>query len=210
MFITNLFKDPRSFFLMVLFVVFSVTLHEFMHAWVALKMGDPTAADHGHLTLNPFRQMGLFSLVMLCFIGIAWGQVPVNPLNLNSRKKRILVALAGVSANLFLSITFTFLALLVLIFANHQKYAADMLLYGATINMVLLILNLMPFPGFDGFNIAAEFIRIRSQKSAEKANIIFFAAMMILFVFGINHIIDGASFLVSMIFYALAGIMGVL
>ena len=104
MFISTLFSDPRAFATITLIVIFSICLHEYMHAWVALKMGDPTAALHGHLTMNPFKQMGLMSLIMLALIGIAWGQVPVNPDNLPTRKKRIAVALAGVCANIFLAI----------------------------------------------------------------------------------------------------------
>jgi Zn-dependent protease len=154
--------------------------------------------------------MGLISLIMLCFIGIAWGQIPVNPHNLPSRKKRIAVALSGVFANLCLAVIFTFLSLLVIIFARHQEYASNMLLYGATINMVLLILNLMPIPGFDGFNIVGEFIKIRSQQAAERANAIFFIGMLLLFFFGINYIITWASYLTGLIFHILAVLMGVL
>lgn len=79
LFITQLFEDPQRFFIWLLVVIFSICCHEFMHAWAALKQGDPTAADEGHLTLNPMKQMGPFSLVMLAVCGIAWGRVPVRP-----------------------------------------------------------------------------------------------------------------------------------
>lgn len=210
MFITLLFEDPRTFFLMVLFVVLSVTLHEYMHAFTALKMGDPTAADNGHLTMNPFKQMGLISLIMLCFIGIAWGQVPVNPMNLNSKKKRILVALSGVLANLGLAVIFTILALLVMVHTRHQEYAVSMLIYGATINVVLLIFNLMPVPGLDGFNVVREFIRINSRQAAERANTIFFVMMLLLLFFGIDYIIKLASRIVGALFYLFANLLGVI
>ena len=106
MFIKLLFQDPRTFSAILLIVVLSVCVHEFMHAYIALKNGDPTAADHGHLTLNPFKQMGLWSLITFCLIGIAWGQVPVNRANLRSRKARLAVDFAGVAANLILSAIF--------------------------------------------------------------------------------------------------------
>lgn len=210
MFITLLFEDPRTFFLMVLFVVLSVTIHEYMHAFTALKMGDPTAADNGHLTMNPFKQMGLISLIMLCFIGIAWGQVPVNPMNLNSKKKRILVALSGVLANLGLAVIFTLLALLVMVHTENQEYAVSMLIYGATINVVLLIFNLMPVPGLDGFNVVREFIRINSRQAAERANTVFFVMMLLLLFFGIDYIITLASRIVGAMFYLFANLLGVI
>ena len=206
MFIKMLFTDPRTFAASILIVVFSITLHEFLHAWVALKMGDPTAADRGHLTMNPFKQMGIISLVMLCFIGLAWGQVPINPYNLNTRKKRIAVALAGVAGNLLLVLAFSLLALTVMVKLPEQIFAVKMLIYGAVINMVLFIINIMPIPGFDGFNVLREYIHINSAKMAEKANVFFFVLAMLLFVF-IDKISEFATTLVFHLIQTLANTM---
>lgn len=178
-----LFEDWRAFCSIVLLVVFSICLHEYMHARVALALGDPTAADHGHLTLSPFKQMGLVSLFMLALIGIAWGQVPVNPENLPKRSSRIMVALAGVTANAFLIAAFTFAAFLTLKWAPEQQFAAQMFLYGAIFNVVLFLINLLPIPGFDGFLVAAEIIRFRSPKSLEMANAVFFIILLVVFYF---------------------------
>ena len=93
-FISNLFTNPFLFFTVVLTVGFSVCVHEYSHARVALALGDPTAAITGHLTLNPLKQMGLLSIVMLLVLGICWGAVPVNP-RLVTPRKRALIALAG-------------------------------------------------------------------------------------------------------------------
>ena len=187
MFLRVLFSDPRSFAAMALIVIFSICIHEFFHAWVALKMGDSTAADHGHLTMNPFKQMGWLSLLMLALIGIAWGQVPVNPDNLPTRGKRIAVALSGVCSNLLLSAGFLLLAALTIRIAPSQEFAAGMLLYGSMINIVLFFINILPVPGLDGFLVAREFIHLRTQEAAEKANIVCFILMMLLF-FGFDHI----------------------
>ena len=202
-----LFTDPRFFAASILIVVFSICLHEFLHAWTALKMGDPTAADHGHLTMNPFKQMGIISLLMLCFIGLAWGQVPVNPSNLNTRKKRIAVALAGVAGNLFLVIAFSILSLIVMTALPEETFAARMLIYGAVINMVLFIINIMPIPGFDGFNIVREYIRINSVKMVEKANVFFFVLAMLLFVF-IDRISEFSTGVVFRLIQTLAKTLG--
>ena len=87
MFISRLFSDPTMFFTIIIAVGLSVCIHEFCHAYTALKCGDPTAARMGHLTLNPLKQMGVISIIMLLLLGICWGSVPVNPGNLD-RKKR--------------------------------------------------------------------------------------------------------------------------
>lgn len=209
MLIKTLFTDPRFFASSVLVVVFSICLHEFLHAWAALKMGDPTAADRGHLTMNPFRQMGVVSLVMLLFIGVAWGAVPVDPRNLNSRKKRIIVAAAGVAGNLFLVFAFSLLAVIVMSRLPEHDFAIRMLIYGAVINMVLFFINIIPVPGFDGFNIVREFIHIRidSQRTAEIANTFFFILAMIFFVC-FDRISEFSIKLVSHILQMLISVMG--
>lgn len=110
LFITQLFEDPQRFFIWLLVVIFSICCHEFMHAWAALKQGDPTAADEGHLTLNPMKQMGPFSLVMLAVCGIAWGRVPVRPWQMRHRHSDALVSLAGPATNFGLFLIFGILS----------------------------------------------------------------------------------------------------
>ena len=72
MFIARLINAPEVYVPLVLIVIFSICAHELMHAWTALKQGDDTAARLGHLTLNPLKQMGVTSLIMLAFVGVAW------------------------------------------------------------------------------------------------------------------------------------------
>ena len=45
--------------------VFAVTLHEIAHGWVALKLGDTTAADRGRLSLNPLRHIDPLGTVLV-------------------------------------------------------------------------------------------------------------------------------------------------
>ncbi len=180
-----LFSTPRLFAAISLIVIFSICIHEYMHAFAALKNGDPTAADAGHLTLNPLRQMGWRSLIVFCLIGIAWGQVPVNPANLHTRRARICVALAGVGANLALAVIFTILTALVAKMTPHEDIALQTLFYGAAINLVLMVINLFPVPGFDGWNVLCEFWKPRW--GSEFLNGTFFVMVMLLFL-GIGYI----------------------
>ncbi len=151
LFITELFENPRLFAAIAVLVIFSICLHEFCHAWVALKQGDPTAADRGHLTLNPLRQMGLFSIITFLMIGIAWGAVPVDPARMRHKYSHLLVALAGPAANLGLFVVFTVLAALLFKAETSNGFAFAMLLNGAMLNVVLMIFNLLPIPGLDGW-----------------------------------------------------------
>ena len=156
MFIRLLWQDPHMFVTILFLVTFSICCHEFMHAFVALKFGDDTAARCGHLTLNPLKQMGLMSLIMLLLFGIAWGQVPVNRANLRSRVGRVATILAGPLTNLALWVVFIGLCLATGILTGN-KFAFSMLAYSAMINLVLFAFNLLPVPGLDGFNIMIEF-----------------------------------------------------
>ena len=72
-------SNPFFYFSWVFIVVFSICVHEYAHAATALQLGDDTAAQSGHLTLNPMVQMGGTSLAALLLVGVAWGAVPVNP-----------------------------------------------------------------------------------------------------------------------------------
>lgn len=169
LFITSLWQDPYLFFCAAFLVIFSICCHEFMHAWAALKEGDPTAADRGHLTLNPLKQMGWFSLVLFALLGFAWGQVPVNPSNFRNRFSRVKVALAGPLTNLFLSFVLVLICALLLWNDVENTRALEMIFYGSVLNLVLFILNMIPVPGFDGYNVAEHFfpgfLRLKSEVS---------------------------------------------
>ncbi len=187
LFINHLFTDPSYFFAMALLVMFSISFHEFCHAWVALREGDPTAADAGHLTLNPLKQMGLVSLFMFAIVGIAWGQVPVNPHNFRRRYSDVLVSFAGPAANLILVAVFAMLTAALVAFGNESEqleFSANMLWRGSVINVVLFIFNLLPVPGFDGWNVfSGLFPRFRQLNTSEFVKGAVFVVLMLAFFF---------------------------
>ncbi len=141
-----------GYFAWVLIIVFSICVHEYAHAAMALRMGDDTAARMGHLTLNPLRQMGARSLVMLAILGIAWGSVPVQPRQL-SRGSRALVSFSGPGSNALLCALCSFAASAVYFFTRTIEGAGSVLLLAASANGVLFILNMLPMPGLDGWTI---------------------------------------------------------
>ena len=109
-----LIKDPLSFVILSVLLLYSVIFHELAHGWVAYKMGDSTAKWLGRLTLNPVKHLDPIGTLMLLFIGFGWAKpVPVNLENIPADKRRkgiILVSAAGITAN----IIFAFVALLLL------------------------------------------------------------------------------------------------
>ena len=171
MFIRHLWENPSLFFIQIWVVVFSICCHEFMHAWVALKQGDSTAADAGHLTLNPFRQMKLLSLVMLVFIGLAWGMVPVNPNRMRHRWSNALVSFAGPSVNLALFVLSGLAIGINAAFIANPSVHLLFLICGG-INMVLFVINMIPVPGFDGWHVVSYFLpKIQSGTNELKTGI---------------------------------------
>ena len=187
LFIEQLWTNPPEFFGIALLVIFSISCHEFMHAYAALKLGDDTAARAGHLTLNPLRQMGPWSLVMFAFFGLAWGQVPVNRANLRGRGSRVLVALAGVSANLVLAVLFALLTAAVAKGGERFKFACWMFACGSSLNFTLLLLNLLPIPGLDGWAALDAFFPRLQRQDSELVKGAFFVLFM-LALLGIRYL----------------------
>ena len=95
MFIEYFTTNPGFAITWIGIVMFSICLHEYAHAATALKLGDDTAANEGHLTLNPMIQMGLMSIIFLFIIGIAWGSVPVDERRLRGKYGPAIVAVAS-------------------------------------------------------------------------------------------------------------------
>jgi len=184
LFIFYLWEDPRLFFSIAILVIFSVVCHEFMHAFAALKCGDPTAADAGHLTFNPLKQMGWFSLAMLAVLGIAWGQIPVNPARMRHRFYPALVAAAGPLTNMVLAIFFTVVTYICIKAGAGDDFSAAVLFYAAQLNLVLMIFNLLPVPGLDGFTIVSSmFPRIFRDGGTEVVRGAFFMLIALVFIF---------------------------
>ncbi|MDR1101895.1 MAG: site-2 protease family protein [Clostridiales bacterium] len=160
----------RICLLYLVILLFSATIHEISHAWVAFKLGDPTARNLGRITLDPrvhLTQMGLFAILLL---PIGWANpVPINPRNFrNYKRDTILVSLAGPLSNLLLA----FVSLLVY-FQVLQRLALPSQLLStlglfcvsmAEINVLLMVFNLIPFPPLDGSKILTCFLPYRTRE----------------------------------------------
>ena len=103
--LNTLQTDPQAGIILIIALVFSLSFHEFAHAYVAYRLGDNTAAYQGRLTLNPLVHLDPVGSLMLLFVGFGYAKpVPVNPFNLNNPKKDIIKgAAAGPISNLILS-----------------------------------------------------------------------------------------------------------
>lgn len=153
-----LIRDPLTFVLLTIPLLYSIIIHELAHGWVASLMGDPTARVHGRLTLNPLKHLDPIGTAMLFIFGFGWAKpVPVNlSLIRNTRMGLIWVSSAGIIANLL----FAFLAILLLRLLSPTSFESIELLlyYLAQINIILASFNLIPIPPLDGSKILMGFL----------------------------------------------------
>ena len=150
-------------------ILAAIVFHEVAHGWVAFRLGDPTAARMGRLTLNPISHIDLFGTVILPLLLVIahapflFGYakpVPVNFQNLrNPKRDMIWVALAGPATNIILAlVSYLLLKILVSLDLPRDGSLASivvipliyMLHASARINIVLAVFNTFPIPPLDG------------------------------------------------------------
>jgi Zn-dependent protease len=154
LFIMDILTDPFRVLSWILIVVFSICVHEYAHARTSLALGDDTAALLGHLSLNPLKQMGPISLVMLLAVGLAWGAVPVDVRRLRGRGAAATVAIAGPVANLAIGAVAALLCVLTTRLANAPMIE-EFFSLAAILNATLFIFNMLPVPMLDGWQVVA-------------------------------------------------------
>lgn len=151
-----------DFIFAIAILIMSVVVHEVSHGYAAYMMGDKTAEYEGRLTLNPIRHLDLLGSIVIPIISyiaggfiIGWAKpVPYNPYNLSNRRwGELLVAVAGIFANICLAIVF---GLIIRFGFAYDMLSSSFLHISATvvfINLVLALFNLMPIPPLDGSKI---------------------------------------------------------
>ncbi len=147
-------------------IILGLSLHEFAHAWVSDKLGDPTPRRQGRVTINPLAHIDWIGFICLLIVGFGWGKpVAIDPRYYKHRRRdEFLVAIAGVTMNLILA---CILAIPARYMMAHVTNATDLvydifliIYYAVTINIVLMIFNLIPCPPLDGWNIITQIFKL--------------------------------------------------
>ncbi|MGI5827982.1 MAG: site-2 protease family protein [Patescibacteria group bacterium] len=173
-----LFTNPVTFVIWAVSLLIAVTIHEFSHAFVADKLGDPTPRVLGRVTLNPLAHLDPLGTIALLIAHIGWGKpVPFDPYNLqNPKRDSLFIALAGPASNFILA---GILALFVRFLPGISFFIIPLLI----INIGLGVFNLMPVPPLDGSKILAGILPKMQALEWEQFSTRYSMILLLIFVF---------------------------
>ena len=166
--------DPAQLLTRLPVILLALTVHEFSHAYVAYRLGDPTAHRMGRCTLNPLAHLDPFGTLCIMFGPIGWAKpVPVNPMNFrHPGRDDMLVSIAGPASNIAQALLFALLLRFVVHTTAFNAVLADqtrsvlftLCLLGVFVNCGLAVFNMLPVFPLDGFHVTRYFLRSPEDK----------------------------------------------
>ena len=193
-------RDPVIIFLQIVVLLFAISVHESAHAWMANRLGDPTAKMLGRISLNPLVHIDLFGTILLPAMLILLGFPPfgyAKPTPVDNRNFKnlvrddILTAVAGPVSNLFTA----FVAVICLALVVHGSAGgispffrgtdvvgplAKMFELAILINVILAVFNLIPLPPLDGSHVIRHFLSYDTLKVYDRVG--YFGLVIVMFV----------------------------
>ena len=152
--------EPQIIVLLIPALVFSLSFHEFAHAWMAHRLGDSTAAQMGRLTLNPISHLDPVGSIALLLMGFGWAKpVPVDSRYLkNPKEDMVKVAAAGPISNIVLAIVAALVLRLLFSTDLLTNSIKTFFIIFMQINITLAVFNLLPVSPLDGSQILSPFL----------------------------------------------------
>ncbi len=163
--------------IIIALILFSFSVHEAAHAWVAYKLGDHTAKLENRISLNPANHwdpIGTTLLVILLILrsfglpifAFGWGKpVPINDRHFKNPRRDLLIAsLSGPFSNILLALAFAFFIRLI----PYESIFYDIFLTAVSLNFFLAIFNLIPLPPLDGSQILRTLVSDKTYYQIEQ------------------------------------------
>lgn len=181
-------------------VIIAISLHEFAHAWMAVRLGDDTPLRQGRLSIDPLKHLDPIGIMMLMFCGIGWGRpVQIDSSNFNPKYRRngeALVSLAGPVMNFIIAFVLTLIDGLILKFAVASflsttlgKVILTMIQSAIIMNIGLGVFNLIPLPPLDGSKIFIRFMPYNVRNWIYDHEMWFYMAFLVLWITNLSSII---------------------
>jgi Zn-dependent protease len=171
-------------------MLLSMMAHELAHAYVAYRMGDPTAKMRGRLSINPLKHLDpigtavfVYTILFTQFV-FGWAKpVPISPYYFKNRQRGMaIVGAAGPITNFVIAIVF--IVILNVLQPDPYGWVADLFFLMFQINLVLGLFNLIPIPPLDGSRVLGAVLPRKAYEkwaALDQYGWIFFIAIIFLF-----------------------------
>ncbi|MHB1315854.1 MAG: site-2 protease family protein [Christensenellales bacterium] len=196
-------------------ILFGLSIHECAHAWMANKLGDPTAKNMGRLSLDPLKHIDPIGFLALIIVRFGWAKpVIVNPRNFKKpRRDDTLTSLAGPVSNLICAFLFTGIYFIIIFGIGwYNEIVESILLNFIFINSALFVFNLIPIPPLDGYHLLKNAllgkVNVRFFWSFEKyGQFLLIAIILLSYNFGI--LAAAVNFIIGNLFNLFGWIFGI-
>lgn len=163
-----LFQEPLYFIAFVFAFIIGITVHEYAHALLAFRSGDPTAKLEGRLTLNPIAHLDPFGTFLIFLAGFGWGKpVPINPRLFRNKSDELKVALAGIIANILTAFIFSIPLRFAAIQGIELQSNPVLIIIEVIVelNVMLAAFNILPIPPLDGSHLVEYFLGPEAEET---------------------------------------------
>jgi Zn-dependent protease len=191
----------RSLLLPLPWIILGLSFHEFCHAWMSNRLGDPLPERQGRLTLNPLKHIDPIGLLTIIIFRFGWARpVEINPrFYRNPLRDTVWVSLAGPVGNFILAVIFAFIVRFMPFF-NISDQLTNYMGIGLYYSLMLGFFNLLPIPPLDGSKILRYFLKGSAGYQFDKLEPYgFFVLIILLIIPGFQRLLFNGIYILTVL-----------